>query len=183
MPAIGGLNISDFYTCNTTAGTMGTTRLIRLDRKIKTDVSRTSLTIDQNQDNEALTTFCNTYAPISISSGDSGDYENGAKFNSATASSPSVISVTYGAKDLESSPAKRKVLVQVLKLAEDVGAISMEAGKYTKPKIAGEVFNNETAITVPSSIFDSTVVTVAGNLTIPASVGYLETWVTAVGPI
>ena len=62
MAVIGGGNLSVFYTANETSGVLGTTPLVSFQKKVKTSVSRTTFTLDQNEDSPELTTFFETYA-------------------------------------------------------------------------------------------------------------------------
>ncbi len=122
-------------------------------------------------------------APAQAAS-DSGEYEDGVKFNSATAASQTLGKITYGSKYAGTVPAyqnKRKVVIMLCKLAQDVGAFDMESGKYTKPKVGGEIVNNDTFVTVPASAFQSKFVTLgtATFVTIPEDRGYVELWLTA----
>ena len=67
------------------------------------------------------------------------------------------------------------------KLAQDAGAFDMESGKYTKPKISGEVINNDALVTIPATVFDATLVNVGAtaNYFISQDKGYRELWITA----
>ena len=183
MAVIGGGNLSVFYTANETSGVLGTTPLVSFQKKVKTSVSRTTFTLDQNEDSPELTTFFETYAPIQQPTNDAGEYEDGVKFNSATASSQTLLQVIYGGKLADSTTStttKRKVVLMLCKLAQDTGSFDLESGKYTKPKVSGEVVNNDVAIAVPTLAFDtvlcqaSTIVAV----TIPIDTGYKEVWIT-----
>ena len=183
MAVIGGGNLSVFYTANETSGVLGTTPLVSFQKKVKTSVSRTTFTLDQNEDSPELTTFFETYAPIQQATNDAGEYEDGVKFNSATASSQTLLQVIYGGKLADSTTStttKRKVVLMLCKLAQDTGSFDLESGKYTKPKVSGEVVNNDVAIAVPTLAFDtvlcqaSTIVAV----TIPIDTGYKEVWIT-----
>ena len=147
-----------------------------MNRKIKTSLTRTTFTIDQNEDNPGLTTFLEDYAPQSVATADTGEYEDGTKFNSGTAQSDTLLQIVYGGVDLNSTPAKRKVVLMLCKLAQDAGAFDQESGKYTKPKVAGDVVNNEVDVQVSSSLFCTALVTGATNVTIPAKIGYKEVW-------
>jgi hypothetical protein len=183
MAVIGGGNLSVFYTVDEVYGTLGSTRLATFTKKVKTSVSRTNFTLDQNEDSPALTDFFDLYAPVQQATNDSGEYEDGVKFNSATASSQTLLQVIYGGKLADSTTAivtKRKVVLMLCKLAQDTGSFDLESGKYTKPKVSGEVVNNDVAIVVPTLAFDtvlcqaSTIVAV----TIPIDTGYKEVWIT-----
>ena len=183
MAVIGGGNLSVFYTVDEVYGTLGSTRLATFTKKVKTSVSRTNFTLDQNEDSPALTDFFDLYAPVQQATNDSGEYEDGVKFNSATASSQTLLQVIYGGKLADSTTStttKRKVVLMLCKLAQDTGSFDLESGKYTKPKVSGEVVNNDVAIVVPTLAFDtvlcqaSTIVAV----TIPVDTGYKEVWIT-----
>lgn len=180
MAVIGGGNLSVFYTASETAGTVGSTALVSFTKKIKTSVSRTNFTLDQNEDSPELTTFFDTYAPVSQATNDSGEYEDGVKFNSATASSQTLLQVVYGGKlaSTESGQTKRKVVLMLCKLAQDTGSFDMESGKYTKPKVSGEVINNDVLVTVGSAIFSTAYVSSPITVTIPVDTGYKEVWIT-----
>lgn len=181
---VGGANKSVFFTANETTGTWSTTVQITLQKKIKTSVTRTTFTIDQNEDDPALTAFLETFAPKSQAAADTGEYEDGVKFNSATADSQTLGQIIYGAKYAGSSTVyagTRKVVVMTCKLAQDAGAFDMESGKYTKPKISGEVINNDALVTIPATVFDATLVNVGAtaNYFISQDKGYRELWITA----
>lgn len=180
MAVIGGGNLSVFYTANETTGTVGSTVLATFDKKVKTSVSRTNFTLDQNEDSPALTTFFDTYAPVSQATNDSGEYEDGVKFNSATASSQTLLQVVYGGKlaSTGSGQTQRKVVLMLCKLAQDTGSFDMESGKYTKPKVTGEVVNNDVVVTVGSAIFSTNYVSSPVTVTIPLDTGYKEVWIT-----
>lgn len=181
MAVIGGGNLSVFYTANETYGTLGSTKLATFTKKIKTSVSRTNFTLDQNEDSPELTDFFDTYAPVSQATNDSGEYEDGVKFNSATASSQTLLQIIYGGKLADATSAsttKRKVVLMLCKLAQDTGSFDMESGKYTKPKVSGEVVNNDILITVPGSLFDTNYVSSPVTVTIPIDTGYKEIWIT-----
>lgn len=185
---IGGANVTDFFTAFESNGVplfaTGTVPLISLTKKIKTSVTRTNFTIDQNEDDPDLTTFLTDYAPQTQAASDSGEYEDGVKFNSATAASQTLGKITYGSKYAGTNPlhqGKRKVVIMLCKLAQDVGAFDMESGKYTKPKVGGEIVNNDAVVTVPVTAFRSSLVTLATYVTIPADKGYVEIWLTGVG--
>jgi hypothetical protein len=185
---VGGANHTDFFTAFESNGVplfaTTTVPLISLTKKIKTSVTRTNFTIDQNEDDPALTAFLTDYAPQTQAASDSGEYEDGVKFNSATASSQTLGKITYGSKYAGTNPAyqnKRKVVIMLCKLAQDVGAFDMESGKYTKPKVGGEIVNNDSFVTVPATAFQSKFVTLAPAtfVTIPEDRGYVEVWLTA----
>ena len=181
MAVIGGGNLSVFYTVNETYGTLGTTALATFTKKVKTSVSRTNFTLDQNEDSPELTTFFDTYAPIQQATNDSGEYEDGVKFNSATASSQTLLQVIYGGKLADSTSAtvtKRKVILMLCKLAQDTGSFDLESGKYTKPKVSGDVVNNDVAIIVTPATFSTSYVSSPATVTIPVDTGYKEIWIT-----
>ena len=187
---IGGANVTDFFTAFESNGVplvhTATTPLISLTKKIKTSVTRTNFTIDQNEDDPDLTNFLTEYAPQTQAASDSGEYEDGVKFNSATAASQTLGKITYGSKYAgtnASHQGKRKVVIMLCKLAQDVGAFDMESGKYTKPKVGGEIVNNDKFVTVPASALRNTLITLgaATYVTIPEDKGYVELWLTAVG--
>ncbi len=74
---------------------------------------------------------------------------------------------------------KRKVVLMLCKLAQDAGAFDQESGKYTKPKVGGDVVNNDTDLVIGTSYFLTTLVSGATAVTIPAKIGYKEIWFTA----
>jgi hypothetical protein len=182
---VGGANLSVFFTANETTGVWGTTSQLSLQKKLKTSVTRTTFTIDQNEDDPSLTDFIELYAPASQAAADTGEYEDGVKFNSATANSQTLGQIIYGAKYAGASvtyAGKRKVVVMLCKLAQDAGAFEQESGKYTKPKISGEVVNNDVLVTIPASIFATGLVNVGAvsNFFISQDKGYRELWISAV---
>jgi hypothetical protein len=180
MAVIGGGNLSVFYTANETSGVLGTTPLVSFQKKVKTSVSRTTFTLDQNEDSPELTTFFETYAPIQQATNDAGEYEDGVKFNSATASSQTLLQVIYGGKladSTSSTDTKRKVILMLCKLAQDTGSFDLESGKYTKPKVSGDVVNNDVAVTVGTAIFSTAYVSSPVTVTIPVDTGYKEIWI------
>lgn len=181
MAVIGGGNLSVFFTADEVYGTLGTTRLATFTKKVKTSVSRTNFTLDQNEDSPAITDFFDLYAPVQQATSDSGEYEDGVKFNSATANSQTLLQIIYGGK-LASTDAltttKRKVILMLCKLAQDTGSFDMESGKYTKPKVSGEVVNNDVVVTVGTALFDVLYVSAAAAVTIPIDTGYKEVWIT-----
>jgi hypothetical protein len=176
---VGGANLSVFYTANElgTNPTVGATAIHTMKRKIKTSLTRTTFTIDQNEDNPELTSFLENYAPITTVTADQGEYEDGTKFNSTQATSDTLLQIVYGGVDTESG--KRKVVLMLCKLAQDAGAFDQESGKYTKPKVGGDVVNNETALVIGTSYFLTTLVSATSAVTIPAKIGYKEVWFTA----
>ena len=185
---VGGANHTDFYTAFESNGVplwaTTTVPLISLTKKIKTSVTRTNFTIDQNEDDPDLTNFLTVYAPQTQAASDSGEYEDGVKFNSVTAASQTLGKITYGAKYAGTNKAhegKRKVVIMLCRLAQDVGAFDMESGKYTKPKVGGEIVNNDNFVTVPDTAFQSKFVSLgaATYVTIPEDKGYVELWLTA----
>jgi hypothetical protein len=145
-----------------------------MKRKIKTSLTRTTFTIDQNEDNPELTSFLENYAPITTVTADQGEYEDGTKFNSTQATSDTLLQIVYGGVDTVEN--KRKVVLMLCKLAQDAGAFDQESGKYTKPKVGGDVVNNETALVIGTSYFLTTLVSGATAVTIPAKIGYKEVW-------
>jgi hypothetical protein len=173
---VGGANLSVFYTANElgTAPTVGATALHTMRRKIKTSLTRTTFTIDQNEDNPELTSFLENYAPVTTVTADQGEYEDGTKFNSTQATSDTLLQIVYGGVDTVQN--KRKVVLMLCKLAQDAGAFDQESGKYTKPKVGGDVVNNETALVIGTSYFLTTLVSGATAVTIPAKIGYKEVW-------
>jgi hypothetical protein len=173
---VGGANLSVFYTANElgTNPTVGATALHTMRRKIKTSLTRTTFTIDQNEDNPALTSFLENYAPVTTVTADQGEYEDGTKFNSSQATSDTLLQIVYGGVDTVEN--KRKVVLMLCKLAQDAGAFDQESGKYTKPKVGGDVVNNETALVIGTSYFLTTLVSGATAVTIPAKIGYKEVW-------
>lgn len=184
---VGGANHTDFFTAFESNGVprwaTTTTPLISLTKKIKTSVTRTNFTIDQNEDDPGLTSFLTEYAPQTQAASDSGEYEDGVKFNSATAASQTLGKITYGSVYAGTTDAyqnKRKVVIMLCKLAQDVGAFDMESGKYTKPKVSGEIVNNDLFVTVPASAFQTKFVSLgaATYVTIPEDKGYVELWLT-----
>jgi len=182
MAVIGGGNLSVFYTANEYTGAVGSTLLVSFQKKVKTSVSRTNFTLDQNEDSPELTTFFDSYAPVQQATSDAGEYEDGVKFNSATANSQTLLQIVYGGKLADSTSAsitKRKVILMLCKLAQDTGSFDMESGKYTKPKVSGEVVNNDVVVTVGTALFSLTYVSVPpAALTIPIDTGYKEVWIT-----
>jgi hypothetical protein len=176
---VGGANLSVFYTANElgTAPTVGATAIHTMRRKIKTSLTRTTFTIDQNEDNPALTSFLENYAPITTVTADQGEYEDGTKFNSSQATSDTLLQIVYGGVDTVEN--KRKVVLMLCKLAQDAGAFDQESGKYTKPKVGGDVVNNDTDLVIGTSYFLTTLVSGATAVTIPAKIGYKEIWFTA----
>ena len=180
MSVVGGANLSQFFTADEINNTLGTsTPVYSMVKKIKTSVTRTSFTIDQNEDNEALSTFLETYAPQTTVTADTGEYENGTKFNSGNVSSATLLQVIYGGVDPKTS--KRKVTLMFCKLGQDSGSYDQESGKFTKPKVSGDVVNNDADMGVAAAYFDTTLVTGATLVTIPKNIGYKEVWITAVG--
>jgi hypothetical protein len=181
MAVIGGGNLSVFFTADEVYGTVGTTKLATFTKKVKTSVSRTNFTLDQNEDSPELTSFFDAYAPVQQATSDAGEYEDGVKFNSATANSQTLLQIVYGGK-LASTDAltttKRKVILMLCKLAQDTGSFDMESGKYTKPKVSGEVVNNDVVVTVGTALFDVLYVSAAAAITIPIDTGYKEVWIT-----
>lgn len=180
MAVIGGGNVSVFYTASETTGAVGSVVQGTFTKKIKTSVSRTNFTLDQNDDSPELTTFFDNYAPISQATNDSGEYEDGVKFNSATASSQTLLQVVYGGKladSTSSTTTKRKVILMLCKLAQDTGSFDMESGKYTKPKVSGEVVNNDVAVVVGTALFSTALVSSPATVTIPIDTGYKEVWI------
>lgn len=175
---VGGSNLSVFFSANelgtTPATQLCTTVIYEMNRKIKTSLTRTTFTVDQNEDNPDLTSFLENYAPATTVTPDTGEYEDGTKFNSSQATSDTLLQIVYGGVDTVSN--KRKVVLMLCKLAQDAGAFDQESGKYTKPKVAGDVVNNELAFGVPSTLFCTALVTGATNVTIPAKIGYKEVW-------
>jgi len=180
MAVIGGGNYSVFFTADETTGTWSTTVQIALNKKIKTSVSRTSFTLDQNDDTPEMTAFLENYAPVTQAASDAGEYEDGVKFNSATANSQTLGQIIYGGKLVSSGTGqtKRKVVLMLCKLAQDAGSFDMESGKYTKPKVAGEVVNNDVVVSVPAACFNTLFVSSPITVTIPQDVGYKEVWIT-----
>ena len=85
--------------------------------------------------------------------------------------------------DVNSNPKKRKVVLMLCKLMQDAGAFDMESGKYTKPKVSGDVVNPDADMVVSATYFDETLVTQATLVTIPRLYGYKEVWFTNNGPI
>ena len=177
---VGGANLSVFYTANElgTAPSIGASAIHTMKRKIKTSLTRTTFTIDQNEDNPELTSFLENYAPVTTVTADQGEYEDGTKFNSSQATSDTLLQIIYGGSDTVQK--KRKVVLMLCKLAQDAGAFDQESGKYTKPKVAGDVVNPESDITVPTALFCSSLVTGLSVVCIPAKIGYKEVWFTAV---
>jgi hypothetical protein len=175
---VGGANLSVFYTANElgTAPTIGATAVHTMRRKIKTSLTRTTFTIDQNEDNPELTSFLENFAPITTVTADQGEYEDGTKFNSSQATSDTLLQIVYGGVDTNSTPNKRKIVLMLCKLAQDAGAFDQESGKYTKPKVAGDVVNNDADLVVPATYFLTTLVSGATAVTIPAKIGYKEVW-------
>jgi hypothetical protein len=175
---VGGANLSVFYTANElgTAPTVGATAIHTMRRKIKTSLTRTTFTIDQNEDNPELTSFLENYAPVTTVTADQGEYEDGTKFNSSQATSDTLLQIVYGGIDTTPGVNKRKVVLMLCKLAQDAGAFDQESGKYTKPKVGGDVVNNETALVIGTSYFLTTLVSGATAVTIPAKIGYKEVW-------
>ena len=173
---VGGANLSVFYTANElgTAPSVGSTAIHTMRRKIKTSLTRTTFTIDQNEDNPELTSFLENYAPVTTVTADQGEYEDGTKFNSTQATSDTLLQIVYGGVDTVQN--KRKVVLMLCKLAQDAGAFDQESGKYTKPKVGGDVVNNETALVIGTSYFLTTLVSGATAVTIPAKIGYKEIW-------
>jgi hypothetical protein len=178
---VGGANKSVFFTADEIDNTIGSTMVFSLVKKIKTSITRTSFTIDQNEDSEALTTFLDTYAPKSQAAADTGEYENGERFNSGNASSETLLQIIYGGVDPKTE--KRKVILMLCKLMQDSGAFDQESGKYTKPKVSGDVVNPDADMGVASTYFDTTLVTQATLVTIPKLYGYKEVWFNNNGPI
>jgi hypothetical protein len=173
---VGGANLSVFYTANElgTNPTVGASAIHTMRRKIKTSLTRTTFTIDQNEDNPELTSFLENYAPVTTVTADQGEYEDGTKFNSTQATSDTLLQIVYGGVDTVQN--KRKVVLMLCKLAQDAGAFDQESGKYTKPKVGGDVVNNETALVIGTSYFLTTLVSGATAVTIPAKIGYKEVW-------
>jgi hypothetical protein len=176
---VGGANLSVFYTANElgTNPTVGATAIHTMRRKIKTSLTRTTFTIDQNEDNPELTSFLENYAPVTTVTADQGEYEDGTKFNSSQATSDTLLQIVYGGVDTVEN--KRKVVLMLCKLAQDAGAFDQESGKYTKPKVGGDVVNNDTQLVIPATYFLTTLVSGATAVTIPAKIGYKEIWFTA----
>ena len=180
MAVIGGGNLSVFFTADETTGLVGSTKLATFTKKVKTSVSRTNFTLDQNEDSPELTSFFDAYAPVQQATSDAGEYEDGVKFNSATANSQTLLQIVYGGKlaDSSNNTTKRKVVLMLCKLAQDTGSFDMESGKYTKPKVSGEVVNNDVVVTVGTALFDVLYVSAAAAITIPIDTGYKEVWIT-----
>jgi hypothetical protein len=176
---VGGANLSVFYTANElgTAPSVGSTAIHTMKRKIKTSLTRTTFTIDQNEDNPELTSFLENYAPITTVTADQGEYEDGTKFNSSQATSDTLLQIVYGGVDTVEN--KRKIVLMLCKLAQDAGAFDQESGKYTKPKVGGDVVNNDTDLVIPATYFLTTLVSGATAVTIPSKIGYKEIWFTA----
>lgn len=173
---IGGANKSVFYTADEIANKIGTAAQYTMIRKIKTSISRTTFTLDQNEDTPDLTTFLETYAPKNQATADTGEYEDGTKFNSGNQSSQTLLQIIYGGVDTVSN--KRKVTLMLCKLSQDAGAYDQESGKFTKPKVSGDVVNNDADMAVPGTLFDSSLVSGATTVTIPKLLGYKEVWIT-----
>jgi len=174
---VGGANQSVFFTASEMTNSVGTTARYTMVKKIKTSLTRTSFTIDQNEDSEGLSSFLDLYAPKNQAAPDTGEYENGERFNSGNASSPTLLQIIYGGVDPSNS--KRKVVLMICKLMQDSGSFDQESGKYTKPKVSGDVVNPEVDVTVAATYFDTTLVssTAATAVTIPKLYGYKEVWI------
>ena len=180
---VGGANKSVFFTADETQNTIGALPTFTLVKKIKTSITRTSFTIDQNEDSELLTNFLDAYAPKNQATADTGEYENGEKFNSGNQSSQTLLQIIYGGVDTSVTPKKRKIILMLCKLMQDSGSFDQESGKFTKPKVSGDVVNPDDDMVVPASYFDTTLVTQAVNVTIPRLYGYKEVWFTNNAPI
>ena len=180
---VGGANKSVFFTADETQNTIGPNARFTMIKKMKTSITRTSFTIDQNEDSQELSEFLELYAPKSQATADTGEYENGEKFNSGNAASQTLLQIIYGGVDVNSNPKKRKVVLMLCKLMQDAGAFDMESGKYTKPKVSGDVVNPDADMVVSATYFDETLVTQATLVTIPRLYGYKEVWFTNNGPI
>lgn len=177
---VGGANLSVFYTADEIANTIGATAEILMTKKIKTSLTRTSFTLDQNEDSPALSSFLEAYAPRTTVTADQGEYEDGTKYNSTTAGSQTLMQIIYGGKETSGTNPKRKVVIMFCKLAQDAGSFDQESGKFTKPKVSGEVVNNDADMGIPATYFLTTLVTGATLVTVPKNVGYKEVWITAV---
>ncbi len=120
---VGGSNLSVFFSANelgtTPATQLCTTVIYEMNRKIKTSLTRTSFTVDQNEDNPGLTSFLEEYAPTSTVTPDTGEYEDGTKFNSSQATSDTLLQIVYGGVDTVSG--KRKVVLMLCKLFKTNG--------------------------------------------------------------
>lgn len=180
---IGGANKSVFFTADEINNTVGAATAYSLIRKIKTSVTRTSFTIDQNEDTEALTSFLDLYAPKNQATADTGEYENGEKFNSGNQNSQTLLQIIYGGVDTSVNPKKRKVILMLCKLMQDSGSFDQESGKFTKPKVSGDVVNPDADMGIPASYFDVSLVTNATLVTIPRLYGYKEVWFENNAPI
>lgn len=180
MAVIGGGNLSVFFTADETTGALGTLKVGTFTKKVKTSVSRTNFTLDQNEDSPELTSFFDSYAPVQQATNDSGEYEDGVKYNSGTANSQTLLQIVYGGKLATSgATTQRKVVLMLCKLAQDTGSFDMESGKYTKPKVSGEVVNNDAVVTVGTLAFDTAFLIAASiaTVTIPVDTGYKEVWI------
>lgn len=177
MPMIGGGNKSLFFTGSEVAGTIGSTAVFSMQKKIKTDISRLSFAIDQNEMNPALTTFLETHAPdTGGATDDSGEYEDGTKFSSLTVNSPALVHINVGGVDYSGATPQRYYSVQVIKLSRESGSFSQESGKYAKPLVQGDVQKLQAEMTIPASYFPTSYYSNATDVVISVGKGFAQGW-------
>lgn len=169
----GGANYLSVFSMDQDHTTVYTTELIAFDKTISTQVNRSEqggfdLTLDQTKDNAALNTFLETYAPVS-ETGEQEEitYEDGSEDGGATGGSPDVLCLVYGA--VVTGGTERKVVAVVSKFLNTSGSYTQAANTFNRPTIGTQAQKAKVAVTIPFGNFNSSLVDVTVDQTIPVN--------------
>lgn len=150
-----------FYTMSEDHATIGATPVLTLDRIIKSSVKRNTdngghdADFTQDQDNEALWTFIETYAAVVAASagGDDTEYEDAYTETAAAASGlPNLLVVIAGGVSNKALDTNRKGTAIVGICKTDSGSFDQESKKKTNVTLGVECVEALTTITITAAM-------------------------------
>lgn len=149
------------------AGVVTTTPLLTLNQNNSTafkGIMKNGATITFTQDinDPVMSEFLGEYAPTTTETPAETIYEDGSKntVSLGTSSVPQLLAVSYGGTNSDGTNMRRKVKVAPVVLSSSAGDETWEYNKAVGValELVGTKWNGTNAITIPSSIFDDTLV-------------------------
>lgn len=182
---VGGAGLTEFYdvtyNSETSTYTVGATPVFSLTEIMETKADRQEdgtikLSYTQLEDTEALETFLTAYAlPPADSTGTLAEknLENGAKRGGGSATGKTVLAVSYGAANNETTK-KRKMTFAFGSIASTSGSWTQKYNESTDPTFdfVG-MKNDKKAITVPITAVNEDYAKLAAAFDIPLNKSYM----------
>lgn len=127
-------------------------------------------TLTQIQDDSALASLIETIAPA-LTGGEVEEftYTDGTIIGGTTGASPDLVALNYGA--IHTVTNQRKLTAAIVKAQIDMGAYDEESGSLTKPTAVFVGQRAKAAVTIPSAMLCTALITSPANITIAINTG------------